>query len=142
MRMKGDPAKGKKSYLKGTCSTCHEVNGEGINYGPDLSGIGNKLPKEALFEAILYPSNAVAHGYAGVQLETGTGDTVVGFVSSETDAKVTVRMAGGITRDVNKSEIKARSELEQSLMPAGLAGLLHPLELADLVSYLETLKKK
>ncbi|MFP6883570.1 MAG: hypothetical protein VCA40_04005 [Roseibacillus sp.] len=50
--------------------------------------------------------------------------------------------AGGITRDVKKSEITARKELPQSLMPARLGGLLHPLELSDLVAYLETLRKK
>lgn len=142
MAIKGDVKRGKGGYTKGTCITCHQVNGEGINYGPDLSEIGDKLPKEALFESILYPSNAVAHGYAGVQLETKAGDTLVGFLSSETEENVTVRMAGGISRSVKASEIKSRKELEDSLMPAGLAGLLHPLELADLVAYLESLKKK
>jgi len=142
MRMKGQPAKGRKSFVKATCSTCHQVNGEGINYGPNLSGIGNKLPKEALFEAILYPSNAISHGYTGVQIGTRSNDTVVGFISSDTDEKLTVRMAGGITRAVKKSEITTRKELPQSLMPAGLGGLLHLLELSDLVAYLETLRKK
>ncbi len=141
LRMKGQPAKGKAAFTKATCATCHQVGGEGINYGPSLTEIGDKLPREALFEAILYPSNAVAHGYAGVQVETKTGDTVVGFISSETDQKITFRMAGGLTRDLKPSEIKSRKELEPSLMPAGLAGLLHPLELADLVAYLESLKK-
>lgn len=141
MRIKADAIRGKKSFTKATCVTCHQVNKEGINYGPDLSGIGNKLPKEALFEAILYPSNAIAHGYAGVQVETKSGDTVVGFVTSDTDEKLSFRMAGGITRDVPKTEIKSRKELETSLMPAGLAGLLHPLELADLVGYLQSLKR-
>ena len=142
MRMKGRALSGKKAFEKATCIACHQVNGKGINYGPDLSGIGNKLPKEALFEAILYPSNAVAHGYAGVQVDTNAGDTVVGFIASETDEKLSFRMAGGITRDVKKAEVKSRKELEISLMPAGLSGLLHPLELADLVAYLETLKQK
>jgi putative heme-binding domain-containing protein len=113
----------------------------GLNFGPDLSEIGNKLPKEGLFEAILYPSNAVAHGYTGVEVGTKSGDTVVGFISSETAERITIRMAGGITRDLKPSEIKSRKELDLSLMPAGLAGLLHPLELADLVAYLESLKK-
>jgi putative heme-binding domain-containing protein len=77
-----------------------------------------------------------------VQIETRSNDTVVGFISSDTDEKLTVRMAGGITRDVKKSEITTRRELPQSLMPTGLGGLLHPLELSDLVAYLETLRKK
>lgn len=142
LAIKGDAKRGKGGFTKGTCITCHQVKGEGINYGPDLTEIGDKLPKEALFEAILYPSNAVAHGYAGIQLETKTGDTLVGFLSSETDDEVTMQMAGGIARKVKANDIKSRKELEASLMPAGLAGLLHPLELADLVAYLESLKKK
>jgi putative membrane-bound dehydrogenase-like protein len=141
MALKGQPKRGVAAFTKASCATCHQVNGVGLNFGPDLSEIGNKLPKEGLFEAILYPSNAVAHGYTGVEVGTKSGDTVVGFISSETAERITIRMAGGITRDLKPSEIKSRKELDLSLMPAGLAGLLHPLELADLVAYLESLKK-
>jgi len=76
-----------------------------------------------------------------VQIETASGDELLGFLSSETDQKITLRMAGGLVRDLEPADIKSRREIEESLMPAGLAALLHPLELADLVAYLESLKK-
>ncbi|NIP94647.1 MAG: hypothetical protein GWO24_14870, partial [Akkermansiaceae bacterium] len=67
---------------------------------------------------------------AGVQIETNSGDELLGFVSSETDQQITLRMAGGLVRTLKPAELKSRRELAQSLMPAGLAALLHPLELA------------
>ena len=141
LRMRGNPQRGAAAFEKATCATCHQARGKGINFGPDLSEIGNKLSAEGLYEAILYPSNAIAHGYAGVSITTHANDALAGFISSETDEKVTLSMAGGLTRDLAHKDIRTRVELGQSLMPAGLAGLLTPQELADLVAYLRSLQK-
>ena len=41
----GDPAKGKVIFEgKGTCSSCHRINGSGSHFGPDLSEIGARRP--------------------------------------------------------------------------------------------------
>lgn len=40
---------------QGTCNKCHLVRGEGKQIGPDLTEIGSKLSREAMFESILYP---------------------------------------------------------------------------------------
>ncbi|MFT5466734.1 MAG: putative membrane-bound dehydrogenase-like protein, partial [Verrucomicrobiales bacterium] len=46
--MKGSAEAGKPLYTTTACITCHKVKGEGIDFGPDLSEIGNKLSKEAM----------------------------------------------------------------------------------------------
>ncbi len=57
VRMRGNAASGKMVFAKaGTCAKCHVVNGEGKEVGPNLSEIGKKLSREAIYEAILYPS--------------------------------------------------------------------------------------
>src|SRR5207253_10034221 len=59
VKRKGDAGKGKALFASttaGTCANCHIVNGQGKEVGPDLSEIGKKLSKEALYESILYPS--------------------------------------------------------------------------------------
>jgi putative heme-binding domain-containing protein len=139
--MRGQASRGATAFEKATCITCHQVRGKGTAFGPDLSEIGDKLPVEGLYEAILYPSNAISHGFAAVSIATRSGDVLAGFITSETDEKITLAMIGGLSRDIAPNNIKTRTELDQSLMPPGLAALLQPRELADLVAYLRSLKK-
>ncbi|CAN5188975.1 ThuA domain-containing protein [soil metagenome] len=140
VQIKGDAGRGADAYQKATCATCHQVGGEGLNFGPDLTVIGNKLPPEALYESILYPSVGISHGYHGLALTLKSDEQLVGFIASETDDTLSLLMPGGLSRDVPTSEIASRSELEESLMPPGLAALLTTQEFADLVAYLTSLK--
>ncbi len=139
-RMKGNSIKGKAAFAKATCATCHRVKGEGLDFGPDLTLIGNKLSREAMFESILYPSNAISHGFHGVNLTLKSGPTFIGYLTADTSEEVTLRMAGGVSQTYPVKDIKTRADLEHSLMPPGLAALLTPQELVDLVSYLQSLK--
>ncbi|MDG2126248.1 MAG: c-type cytochrome, partial [Verrucomicrobiales bacterium] len=140
VRMRGNANNGAKAYEKATCATCHIVKGKGLNFGPDLSEIGNKLPPEAIVEAILYPSNAVAHGYAGVSLTTKSTGPLVGLIDSETDTALTLRLPGGLTRTIAPADISKREDLPTSVMPQGLAAILDTQEFADLLAYLTSLK--
>ena len=57
LNRKGDVAMGRIVFHStGTCTKCHVVNGLGREIGPNLSEIGKKLAKPAMFESILYPS--------------------------------------------------------------------------------------
>lgn len=138
--MKGSAANGKSLYKKATCATCHLVQGEGINFGPDLSEIGNKLSREGMFQAILYPSAAISHGFHGLQIELKDGSSMVGFSTGETDTEVQVRLPGGVQQNVAKEAIASQKAMDQSLMPPGLANLVGVQGLVDLVTWLETLK--
>lgn len=138
--MKGKPESGPQLYEKATCATCHQIDGKGIAFGPDLSEIGNKLSRTALLEAILYPNAAISHGFHGVSVTRKDGSQLVGYITGETDTELTLRLPGGADLSVSKSDIKEQMDLEQSLMPAGLGGVLGPEKLVDLVSWLETKK--
>jgi putative heme-binding domain-containing protein len=138
--MKGIADHGKAAFSKANCITCHKVGSSGIDFGPALSGIGTKLSKEALYEAILYPSTAISNGYQGVVVEMKDGSKFSGFVTGETDSELTIRMPGGVSQPVKKAQIAKREELTVSLMPAGLAASLSAQELVDLVAWLQSLK--
>ncbi len=140
LQMKADPKNGVAAFSKAACMTCHKVKGQFIDFGPDLSEIGNKLSKEAMFEAILYPSVAISHGFHGVALKTNSGETFSGYITGETDDEVTLRLPGGVSRAFPTKDLSARENLEQSLMPPGLAAALTTQELVDLVAYLQSLK--
>lgn len=140
MKLKGDAAKGQPMFLQAGCVACHQVKGQFINFGPDLTQIGNKLSKDGLFTAILYPSAAIEHSFNGVTVTTKEGQTIIGYVVSETDAELTLRMAGGASTTVKKSSVVKKDEMKDSLMPPGLAGAIGPQGLADLVAWLQQQK--
>ena len=141
VQVRGRHDQGAAAFEKAICATCHRVNGKGIEFGPDLSQIGDKLSIEGMYEAILYPDNAISHGFHGVVITQKDEAQFGGYIVSETDEKVSLRTPGGLTQEIAVSRIKQRAEMEQSLMPAGLAAVLSTQELADLVAYLRTLKK-
>ncbi len=138
---KGDVTNGHAVYAK-ICFACHKVNDEGIDFGPALSEIGTKLPKEALYGSIIDPNAAISFGFEGWEVKTKKGDTYLGMVAGETDAELFLKTPGGVIVKTPKSDIEARKKLDISLMPPGLPATITEQELVDLVEYLSGLKKK
>ncbi|MEO0448652.1 MAG: c-type cytochrome, partial [Verrucomicrobiota bacterium] len=136
----GDAKVGEVAFNKAACSSCHQVKGTGVNFGPDLTEIGSKLSREGLYEAILYPNAAISHGYHGVVLTMKDGNQFSGFMTGETDEELTLRLAGGVNQSFSRLGVKEQRNMDQSLMPAGLVAVLVEDELRGLVQYLEELK--
>ena len=142
-KRKGDADKGKLVFDNaGTCAKCHLVNGKGIEVGPDLSEIGNKLSKIALYESILFPSAGISHNYENWMIQKSDGRSITGVLLGETDAEIQIKDDKGIQHNISVDEIDARKRQQVSLMPADLHKELTTGELVDLVEYLSTLKKK
>ncbi len=140
MKMTGDASKGPAMFASAGCVGCHMIKGQFINFGPDLSQIGNKLSRDGLFTAILYPSAAIEHSFGGWTVTTKDGLVVVGYIVSETNDELTLKIAGGAQQVVKKNAIAKREEMKVSLMPPGLAAAIGTQGLVDLVAYLQTLK--
>src|SRR5205823_9296928 len=105
-KMKGNATNGASIFAKaGTCAKCHQVNGEGKNVGPDLSEIGKKLAKEALYESILYPSASILHNYETYVVETKKGITASGLLVSRTPEEISIKDAEAIVRTFKMSEV-------------------------------------
>ncbi|MBA4150770.1 MAG: c-type cytochrome [Verrucomicrobia bacterium] len=141
--MKGNPGNGEKLYFSEgvACASCHQVGGRGTEIGPNLSEIGTKLAREALYESILDPNAGISFGYEAHQFELASGDEAYGLLASETEDEIAVKDLQGIVTTFRKSEVAARKQLSTSIMPAGLAEGLSPQELVDLVEFLAGLKK-
>jgi putative membrane-bound dehydrogenase-like protein len=140
MKLKGDATKGQGMFMQAGCVACHQVKGQFINFGPDLSQIGNKLSQDGLFTAVLYPSAAVEHSFGGFSVTTKEGLQAMGYIISETADELTLKIAGGAAMPIKKASITKKEELKESLMPPGLAAAIGPQGLADIVAYLQTLK--
>ena len=137
--LEGDAGHGEQVFTE-YCAACHQVNGEGVQFGPNLSRIGEKLGKDALVAAIAYPSQGIGFGYEGYEFSLADGNKLVGYIESQTENELTVRMMGGVSKTVKKSDIQARRPLEESLMTAGLHTIMTEGELVDLVTYLSGLQ--
>jgi putative heme-binding domain-containing protein len=139
----GTAANGPAVAKKVNCIQCHrfEQIDLGADFGPNLSDIGNKLPREGLYTAILDPSAGIEHSFEGVRLQTDEGEDVVGILVSETKDDLTLKVPGGVTRKYAKASIESRDKLKTSLMPPGLQQAMTEQELIDLVEWLTTLKK-
>ena len=142
VKRKGDPARGEQLFATKTCIVCHQAGEIGINFGPGLSEIGDKLNKEALYKAIIEPSSAISMGFEGWEITLKDKTPPLLGIVTETEENLTVTMIGGAKRTVLKSAVASKNKLEQSLMYPGLHRLMTTDELVDLVDYLSTLKKK
>ena len=141
-QLKGNIGNGQRQFATtGKCITCHIVNGEGKEVGPNLSEIGAKLSKQALFESIIFPSAGISHNYESWTIELKNGTTQTGIITSEDSEKLSLKGNDAIVRTFAIAEIEERTKQKISLMPADLAKLLSQEELTDLVEYLTTLKK-
>ncbi|NBV45342.1 MAG: dehydrogenase [Planctomycetia bacterium] len=137
----GNAAKGQALFAgAGTCAKCHVVAGAGKAVGPDLSGIGAKLSREALWESLLAPSAAISHNYETWTLVGGDGRSVSGLLVSRTPTAVVIRGADGIDVTTAGADVAELVKQPVSLMPADLATTLSADELVDIVAWLETLK--
>ena len=137
----GAAQKGKAVFAGvGTCAKCHVVAGEGKMVGPDLSGIGAKLSREALYESVLAPSAAISHNYEAWTAVTMDGRALTGLLVSKTPEQVVIRGADGLDVTVASGDIEELVKQPVSLMPADLAAVLSAEELVDVVTWLETLR--
>ena len=143
VKLSGDPANGARMFRSEAvaCNKCHQVNGEGTDFGPALSEIGTKLGKDALYEAILNPSAGISFGFEAWQVNLKNGDDAYGLVVSETAEELAIKAVGGIVTRFKKSDIASRAQQKLSIMPAGLQQAMTRQELVDLVEYLFSLKK-
>jgi putative heme-binding domain-containing protein len=139
----GSVARGAEVFKRDTvgCNQCHQVNGQGTDFGPALSEIGTKLGKDALYEAILDPSAGISFGYEGWELELKNGDEISGLLVSETESEVAVKVRGGAVTRYAKTDLASRRKSALSVMPAGLQQMMSTQDLLDLVEYLTSLKK-
>ena len=140
-KRKGNPVKGKIAYQK-LCVACHVAEDIGIDYGPALTEIGDKLPKSELYTAIIAPNAGVSFNYEGWTFQMKDGTSTAGIIHSETDSDITLRMPGGLRQTYPKTKIQSREKMKTSLMPPGLHLALQEQELIDLIEYLASLKKK
>jgi putative heme-binding domain-containing protein len=133
--LRADAAHGKAVFKK-TCATCHRLENEGYEVGPDLlSALRNKSGEQLLID-VLDPSREVDPRYLNYLVTTKKGQTLTGMIAAETASSVTLRRGEKQEDTVLRGQIEEVQATAKSVMPEGLEMQLSKQDLADVISYL------
>ncbi|HEX3727424.1 MAG TPA: PA14 domain-containing protein, partial [Pirellulales bacterium] len=83
----GDIQRGRELFFgnkQAICASCHAVQGQGGQIGPELSKIGAIRAPRDLVEAIVFPSASFARGYEPLNVVVDDGRVLSGIVARET----------------------------------------------------------
>src|SRR5690606_29442411 len=90
---RGNIEKG-KTIAATYCVACHKIGTEGIDFGPGLTEIGDKLSKEALINSIINPSEGMGFGYETQLVKFKDGKEIRCIVNSKTENDLIVKLVG------------------------------------------------
>ena len=118
---------------------CHLVGGHGGQIGPNLSSAG-AMGTESLLRNILTPNAAMEPGYRVFRAELTDGSIREGFLASQNDTAIVMRLPGTEDRRIPRDQIRRSSFTKRSLMPEGLELSFSPEQWTDLFAWLKTLR--
>jgi putative heme-binding domain-containing protein len=133
----GDPAKGK--LIATLCMSCHLIQGQGGNIGPNISGAGT-MGMEALLRRLITPNAALESAYRIYRVELKNGDLVDAFLVSDDANAIVLRQPGVPDRRIPKSDVRNARFIRRGMMPEGILDALQPEQVTDLFAYLMSLK--
>jgi len=139
----GNAENGRQAFLanRGQCALCHQIHGQGLSIGPELSKIGSKFPSpEMLLRHIVRPSDEIAEPFRATQILTSSGLVLTGRIQRRTANAVDLQEPSGRSHTILVDEIIQEHRSDQSLMPEQLLEGLTAQQAADLLAYLLELK--
>ncbi|HSI77367.1 MAG TPA: hypothetical protein VK957_15815 [Lunatimonas sp.] len=134
--IEGSPALGKSIFEQQGCRACHSIEPGEAMKGPYMGQIGSIMTREQIAESILKPDASISQGFSTVMVETKSKKTYVGFITEESAEKIVIRNIVGQAFTLPASDIESRREMENSMMPEGLANSLSYEEFASLITFL------
>jgi putative heme-binding domain-containing protein len=136
----GNTARGKVIFEgKGECLKCHIVRGNGSRLGPDLTEIGLVRRTAQLEESLVDPNAEILPENRTIHVVTKSGEQITGRLLNVDTLSLLLLDSKEQLRHFLKSELSSYSLVKESPMPS-YKGKLSNQELADVVSYLSSLK--
>jgi cytochrome c oxidase cbb3-type subunit III len=147
----GDPSKGKALYQSSGCPTCHMIDGQGGDLGPELTRIGAMRGAPSLKARLLDPGADLPKVGEGVFGSRWTqylifravqknGHVIEGMRVGEDSFSIVLKDSSGAFHGLWKPDLRSlEKEPGKSFMPS-FQNTLSEAQLEDLVAYLMTLK--
>jgi quinoprotein glucose dehydrogenase len=100
----GNALNGRNIFLNDSevsCLKCHTMGRQGgSEVGPDLTQIGKERDARYLLESIILPNTDIADGFENVIIDLKSGESFAGRVIDDTDATLTLELAGDAMTDL------------------------------------------
>mgnify|MGYP003331581368 FL=1 len=130
-----DAKRGHEIFLA-ACVTCHRIEKEGHDFGPDLLGeLG--VAEETLVRHILLPNERIRPGFETTLVETHAGAATVGILKDDGATSLTLAHPNGAETVLLRKDVKGVRRVASSLMPS-FAEALQPADLASLLTWLRS----
>jgi putative heme-binding domain-containing protein len=135
----GDATRGRRLFEgKGECRDCHAVRGEGSRVGPDLPSIGLVRRAGEIERSLLEPKAEVQPENRFYKVQPKSGRPVVGRLLNRDTFTVQLLDLDERLRSFQIAELREHG-FDDTPMPSA-RGKLSTQEIADLVSYLSSLR--
>lgn len=126
---------------KGGCRRCHTINGAGARIGPDLSGIGLVRRAREIQQSLVDPAAEVSPENRFFQVVTRDGRTIRGrLLNVDTFTVQLLDAADERPKSFDKAALR-----DYDFVAPGMPSYkttLQPQELADVVAYLTSLRRR
>jgi putative heme-binding domain-containing protein len=132
----GDIARGQSIFQDRGCAGCHSGTS---HLGPDLGGIHLRLPRRAVFDAVVFPNRDIAPGYRATVIQMNDRSTYTGSVAHEAFDIVFLQPDATQAFRLARSNIQSKHVSHRSFMPAGLLKGLDAQSLADLFAFMSSI---
>ncbi len=135
-------ARGKDSFTKLACASCHKLGAEGASYGPELTDVFARHQNNSanVLRQVLEPSLVISNRYVGYDFELQNGDELSGMIVKDEGEMFTVQTgpAATLIQTLKKSDIKIQKARSSSIMPTGLLNSISAEEILDLLAFVKS----
>lgn len=143
LALTGDAERGRAVFFETSgvqCKSCHKINNIGADVGPDLTQIGKKYDRAKILENILDPSKEIDPKFRTYLIETTNGQVHTGVLVKNEPPEVLLKDAKNNLIRLASAEVEELIPQQQSLMPDLLLRDLTAEQVADLITFLTSLK--
>ena len=116
------------------CLQCHQLDGQGGQVGPSLTGVGARDRADILAD-ILDPNRSVEGNYRQITVKMDNGVLYVGLMGAATETGFELIESDGTHYQIERSRVAQLTRSELSLMPEGFETLSDE-DLSSLLDYL------
>jgi uncharacterized repeat protein (TIGR03806 family) len=143
LALPGDAARGRTLFAEAAgvnCRTCHRIQGQGGEVGPDLSEIGKKYDRAKILENILMPSKEIDPKFQTHLVATKAGQVITGVIVERSPKAIALRDAQNNLIRLAAGDVDQMAAQQQSIMPDLLLRDMTVQQVADLTAFLSSLK--
>jgi putative heme-binding domain-containing protein len=127
-----------------SCYSCHSINGEGTQIGPDLSAAASRSPRNLLL-SIIFVREPKDPKYATIAVLLRNGEKIIGVKKEEDSESLRVydtTELPAVLRTVQRTDVAKIEYPNESVMPRDYSSAYTLKQLLDLVTFLKSSESK